>query len=101
MDIGGILAVLGVIFFGLLALAICFFSVRLHRPPPVPEPAPHAFVVVATDQDCCVCMDAKAGVLFPCGHAAVCAECAQRIAACPLCRQRLTAAHLVLLHSAV
>ena len=37
--------------------------------------------------ECCICMDARRGIVFlPCGHVCACAECAQGLSACPLCR---------------
>jgi hypothetical protein len=48
---------------------------------------------------CVICLDApKARLLAPCGHACVCGDCADALAAhpggglCPVCRERITSA---------
>ena len=97
MDVGLLPAVLMLAGSILLVIVLCCYAVY-RKPQPEPEPR---LYIVPSDLDCCVCMDAKAGVIFPCGHNAVCVNCAQRITLCPLCRQRLTSVQLVVLHSAV
>merc|ERR1719310_1911008 len=49
---------------------------------------------VAGQDLCCVCMDArKDAVLTPCGHKAMCVQCAEALKArerrCPVCRQHI------------
>lgn len=49
---------------------------------------------VAGQDRCCVCMDArKDAVLTPCGHKAMCVQCAEALKArersCPVCRQHI------------
>ena len=39
--------------------------------------------------ECCCCMDARANTLLSCGHTELCLQCAQKMDACPLCRQQI------------
>ena len=67
---------------------------QIHQTPSAPllPSAPPASLEV--QEECVVCMDGPAQVVFvPCGHACCCSLCAQRLAAeagtlvhCPLCR---------------
>jgi len=73
-------------------------------PPPPPQPRVEEEPMVGGDTSCCVCMDApREACLFPCGHVALCYDCACQLAAaakhakvadgpgnvCPLCRRRI------------
>lgn len=40
---------------------------------------------------CCVCFEHERNVLLqPCAHLALCATCGEKVAACPICRVRIT-----------
>jgi hypothetical protein len=45
---------------------------------------------VGDDEECVVCYDAAADIVFaPCGHFCCCATCAARIEVCVMCRARI------------
>lgn len=66
---------------------------------PFDEPLPRAllasYALEALEDDCCICMDARAAVVFlPCGHSGCCAACATTIGRCPSCRAAVASRHL-------
>ena len=60
-------------FLGILFVGILVYLIR-HRPPNQ---------VIAAAGTCCVCMDANATTRLPCGHQALCRQCANRLDAVP------------------
>jgi len=48
----------------------------------------------AADSDCRVCFERKINTLLaPCGHLALCRECADSVLTCPICRTKVVSRH--------
>merc|ERR1712008_50690 len=48
-------------------------------------------------QTCCVCMTQTIEIIFNCGHAATCEECAKSLCVCPICRADITSRNRIYL----
>jgi hypothetical protein len=47
--------------------------------------------IIPKGQECCVCLSKRrTHVMIPCGHRAICEECAPAINTCPICRAAVT-----------
>jgi len=65
-------------------------SARKGAPAARKRPHPAAAAEPDAEEECSICMDAPSTItLRPCGHRALCGDCATRVKLCPLCRAKI------------
>lgn len=50
----------------------------------------HAKVAQDASQECQICCESLASVIFNCNHMCCCPDCAEKVDTCPICREAIT-----------